>query len=275
MAAWKTRQLVKKRPTLGVGRSLEYQSMSIRIVLVGTRHPGNIGSAARAMKVMGLDDLGLVSPAVFPAAEATARAAGAADVLESATVYRDVQSAVADCGLVVGTTARNRGLPWRVSDPRSAASEIARVAESSRVAVLFGSERTGLLNAELAQCQRLVTIPTSTEYASLNLAMAVQIVAYEIWLARGERLAERPRAVPLASATEMDRFYEHLAQVLDEVGFRDRTGEGHLYARLRQFFNRAAPDENEIHILRGILTAVQGRRRRAGDPHGKAPQGSS
>jgi TrmH family RNA methyltransferase len=249
--------------------------MSIRIVLVGARHPGNIGSAARAMKVMGLSELGLVSPARFPAEEATARAAGAVDVLAAATVYDDVQSAVADCGLVVGTTARNRGLPWRVSDPRSVAAEIVRVAEASRVAVLFGSERTGLVNAELEQCQRLVTIPTSTDYSSLNLAMAVQIVAYELWLARGERVAERPRPVPLASATEMEKFYEHLAQVLDEVDFRDRTGEGHLFARLRQLFNRVAPDENEIHILRGILTAVQGRRRRAGDPHVKAAQDPS
>jgi TrmH family RNA methyltransferase len=249
--------------------------MSIRIVLVGTRHPGNIGSAARAMKVMGLTELGLVNPAMFPAEEATARASGAGEVLERAIVYDDVQTAVADCGLVVGTTARNRGLPWRVCDPRSVAIEIAQVAESSRVAVLFGSERTGLLNAELEQCQRLVTIPTSTEYSSLNLAMAVQILAYEVWLARGERLVERPRSVPLASATEMEKFYEHFAQVLDEIDFRDRTGEGHLFARLRQLFNRAAPDENEIHILRGILTAVQGRRRRAGDPHVKATQDSS
>ena len=227
------------------------------------------------MKVMGLTELGLVRPATFPAEEATARAAGAGDVLERAVVYGDVQTAVADCGLVVGTTARNRGLPWRVCDPRSVAAEIAQVAESSRVAVLFGSERTGLLNAELEQCQRLVTIPTSTGYSSLNLAMAVQIVAYEIRLARGERLAERPRPIPLASATEMERFYAHLAQVLDEIEFRDRTGEGHLFARLRQLFNRAAPDENEIHILRGILTAVQGRRRRAGDPHARAGQDSS
>jgi TrmH family RNA methyltransferase len=269
------RRLVKKRPTLRVGRPLEYQSMSIRIVLVGTRHPGNIGSAARAMKVMGLSELGLVSPVRFPAEQANARAAGALDVLETATVYANVQSAVADCGLVVGTTARNRGLTWRVSDPRSAAEEIVHVAASSRVAVLFGSERTGLVNAELGRCQRLVTIPTSTAYSSLNLAMAVQIVAYELWHARGERPAERPRPVPLASATEMDEFYAHLAQVLDEVDFRDRTGEGHLFARLRQLFNRAAPDENEIHILRGILTAVQGRRRRAGDPHAKTTQGPS
>ena len=130
-----------------VGRPLEYQSMSIRIVLVGTRHPGNIGSAARAMKVMGLTELHLVDPADFPAATATARAAGAVDVLDTATVHSNLQSAVADCGLIVGTTARNRELPWRIDEPRSVASELLQVAEVSDVAILFGSERTGLIKA--------------------------------------------------------------------------------------------------------------------------------
>ena len=137
------------------------------------------------------------------------------------------------------------------------------------MALLFGGERTGLSNDDLAQCQRLLTIPCNEAYESLNLAMAVQVVAYELWLA-----SRKPRggegtvaAAPHASAQEMERFYEQLAEVLDEIDFRDRTGSGNLMARLRRFFNRAAPDENEIHILRGILTAVQGRRRRAGEPH--------
>jgi TrmH family RNA methyltransferase len=242
--------------------------MSIRIVLAGISHPGNIGAAARAMKTMGLDRLCLVAPGRFPAAEATVMAAGADDVLERAQVFDDVRSAVADCGLVVGTTARARHLPWRVLEPREAAAEVALASTSSEVAVLFGAERTGLTNDEIELCQRLLTIPTGSPYGSLNVAMAVQVVAYEILLAtRAAADAAGERGIPLASAVEMERFYAHLEQVLDEIDFHDRTGEGHLMARLRRFFNRAVPDQNEINILRGILTSVQGKRRRAGDPH--------
>jgi tRNA (cytidine32/uridine32-2'-O)-methyltransferase len=234
--------------------------MSIRIVLAGTSHPGNIGSAARAMKNMGLERLCLVAPARFPATEATVMAAGADDVLDRAQVFTDVRSAVADCGLVVGTTARSRHLPWRTVEPREAAREIAAAAATGEVAVLFGSERAGLSNDEIELCQRLLTIPTGPGYASLNLAMAVQVVAYEILLARRDAPPEvAEQGAPLASARDMERFYEHLEQVLDEVGFRDRTGAGYLMARLRRFFNRAMPDHNEINILRGILTSVQGR----------------
>jgi TrmH family RNA methyltransferase len=242
--------------------------MSIRIVLTRVSHPGNIGSAARAMKTMGLDQLCLVAPERFPATEATVMAAGAQDVLDHAQVFPDVSSAVADCGLVVGTTARARHLPWRVVEPREAAAEVAAAATSGDVALLFGAERTGLTNEELELCQRLLTIPTGSAYGSLNLAMAVQVVAYEVLLATRPAAGDDERGgVALASATEMERFYAHLEQVLDEIDFHDRTGEGHLMARLRRFFNRAVPDRNEINILRGILTSVQGKRRRAGDPH--------
>lgn len=242
--------------------------MSIRIVLVGTSHPGNIGSAARAMKTMGLEELGLVSPERFPATEALALAAGADDVLAAARVYPDVRSAVADCGLVVGTTSRTRHLPWRVSEPREAACEIVAASASGRVAVLFGAERTGLSNDELEQCQLLLSIPTGPAYGSLNVAMAVQVVAYEVLLAQRDSAgAGADGGVPLASALEMERLYAHLEEVLEEIDFRDRTGEGYLMARLKRLFNRAVLDQNEVNILRGILTSVQGRRRRAGDPH--------
>jgi tRNA (cytidine32/uridine32-2'-O)-methyltransferase len=248
--------------------------MSIRIVLTRVSHPGNIGSAARAMKTMGLDRLCLVAPERFPATEATVMAAGADDVLARAQVYPDVRSAVADCGLVVGTTARSRHLPWKVLEPREAAAEVASAAGVGEVAVLFGAERTGLTNDEIELCQRLLTIPTGSAYGSLNLAMAVQVVSYEILLARRAEAGDAARSgIALASASEMERFYGHLEQVLDEIDFHDRTGEGHLMARLRRFFNRAMPDQNEINILRGILTSVQGRRRRAGEPHG--PRGSA
>jgi TrmH family RNA methyltransferase len=195
-------------------------------------------------------------------------AAGAQDILDRAQVFPDVRSAVADCGLVVGTTARARHLPWRIVEPREAAGEIAAAAVTSEVAVLFGAERTGLTNDEIELCQLLMTIPTGSSYGSLNVAMAVQVVAYEILLAtRAAADAGERRGIPLASAVEMERFYAHLEQVLDEIDFHDRTGEGHLMARVRRLFNRAVPDQNEVNILRGILTSVQGKRRRAGDPH--------
>jgi tRNA (cytidine32/uridine32-2'-O)-methyltransferase len=242
--------------------------MSISIVLVGISHPGNIGSAARAMKTMGFANLRLVAPARFPATEATVMAAGADDVLDRAVVYPDVASAVADCGLIVGTTSRARHLPWRVVEPREAARECAAACRDGDVAVLFGAERTGLLNEDIERCQLLLSIPTGESYASLNVAMAVQVVAYELLLAlRDDGAAAAARGTPLASATEMERFYGHLEQVMEEVDFRDRNGEGHLMARIRRLFNRAVLDQNEVNILRGILTSVQGRRRRAGEPH--------
>jgi TrmH family RNA methyltransferase len=181
-----------------------------------------------------------------------------------------VRTAIADCGLVVGTTARNRHLSWRIVEPREAALEIAAAAPASEVAILFGAERTGLQNDELQLCHTLLTIPTGSVYTSLNLAMAVQVVAYEVCLAlrdRGTSVTRGEGPVPLASAADMEKFYVHLHQVLEEVDFKDRTGSGHLMARLRRLFQRTVLDQNEINILRGILMAVQGRRRRAGDPH--------
>jgi TrmH family RNA methyltransferase len=250
---------------------VEYQSMSIRIVLVGTSHPGNIGAAARAMKTMGLEHLCLVAPERFPATEATVMAAGADDLLARAGVFGSLREAVSDCGLVVGTTARARQQAWRVLEPREAATEIAGHLASTNVAVLFGSERSGLSNEELEQCHLLVTIPTAEAYASLNLAMAVQVMCYELLIAGRNVTAAAP--APLATVREMEKLYEHLEEVLDDIDFRDRTGSGHLMLRLRRLFNRAMLEENEAHILRGILTAVQGRRRRAGAP--PAPRGGT
>jgi len=241
--------------------------MSPRIVLVGTSHPGNIGSVARAMKTMGLEDLYLVAPERFPAAEATAMAANATDILDRARVCSELREAVGDCGLVVGTTARPRQMAWRVLEPREAAVEICRAGATGEVALLFGSERSGLTNQEIEQCQMLVTIPTGSQYASLNLAMAVQVLAYEVLIASRDGRAGDGHKVPLATAAEMEKLYEQLEQVLEEIDFRDRTGSGQLMLRLRRLLNRAVPDQNEANILRGILTAVQGRRRRAGAPH--------
>jgi TrmH family RNA methyltransferase len=240
-------------------------SFPVRIVLIDTTHPGNIGAAARAMKNMALDDLALVRPAIFPDAEATARASAADDVLKRARVSPTLAEAIGDCGLIVGVTARPRQQHWTMLEPRVAAPRILQESAARRAAILFGSERVGLSNEELGQCQWLMRIPANPAYESLNVAMAVQIVCYELYLARGATAAAVPREVPLASAHEMQRFYEHLEHVMQEVDFTDRTESGaHLMNRLRRLFNRAEPDENEINILRGLLTAVQGKRRRAG-----------
>lgn len=239
----------------------------IRVVLVGTSHPGNIGAVARAMKNMGLTQLVLVSPREFPHPEATARASGADDVLQRARVVGSVREAVADCGFVAATTSRDRDQYFRVLDVRDAAARAVEEARRGPVALLFGAERTGLTNEELEQAHVLVRIPASPEYASLNLSMAVQLVAYEVFRARGAAWTTQEPATPLATPDEMERLYEHLARVLEEIEFRDRREHsGQLMLRIRRFLQRAELDHNEANILRGILTAVQARRRRAGEP---------
>ncbi|HEX7416734.1 MAG TPA: RNA methyltransferase, partial [Steroidobacteraceae bacterium] len=241
------------------------QRAAIRIVLVETSHPGNIGAVARAMKNMALDELVLVRPREFPHAEASARASGADDVLARAHIASSLAEAVADCGLIVATTSRERDQHFRVLEVGAAAVRVVEEAARGPVAILFGSERTGLTNAELEMSHLLLRIPTNPDYESLNLAMAVQLVAYEIYRARGARYAPRPLAVPLASPANLARLYYHLTQVLAEIDFRDRTQSGtNLMERIRRFLQRAELDENEVNILRGILTAVQQRRHPAG-----------
>jgi TrmH family RNA methyltransferase len=245
----------------------------IRIVLVETSHPGNIGAVARALKNMSLGELVLVNPKLFPHPEASARASGAEDVLNAARVTADLGTALKDCGLVLATTGRERDQNFRVLDARTAAQRAVEHAEQGPVAIMFGSERTGLTNDELRYAHALLAIPANPVYPSLNIAMAVQIVAYEIMCASLARANQAPRsitvpAVPLASPEELDLMYAHLAQVLEEIDFRDRTQSGtHLMKRIRRLLQRAEPDMNEVHILRGFLTAVQQRRRRA-VPHG-------
>jgi TrmH family RNA methyltransferase len=242
-------------------------STSIRVVLVSPSHPGNIGAVARAMKNMALEELVLVRPRQFPDPEATARASGAHDVLGAARVVGTLAEALHGCGFVAATTSRERDQYFRVLDVREAAPRIVTEALRAPTAVVFGAERTGLTNEELETAHVLIRIPASDAYASLNLAMAVQVVAYELFRARGVRVpAAAPGAAPLASAADMQRLFEHLAQVLEQIDFRDRTQSGtHLMARIRRFLQRAELDENEVNILRGILTAVQSRRRAAGE----------
>ncbi len=219
------------------------------------------------MKNMALEELVLVRPRQFPDPEATARASGAHDVLGAARVVGTLAEALHGCGFVAATTSRERDQYFRVLDVRAAAPRIVTEALRAPTAVVFGAERTGLTNEELETAHVLIRIPASDAYASLNLAMAVQVVAYELFRARGVAVpAAAPGAAPLASAADMQRLFEHLAQVLEQIDFRDRTQSGtHLMARIRRFLQRAELDENEVNILRGILTAVQSRRRAAGE----------
>ena len=242
-------------------------SPAIRIVLVAPSHPGNIGAAARAMKNMGLSELVLVRPRHFPDPEASARASGADDVLASARVVESLPEALSGCGFVAATTSRERDQYFRVADVRDAAVRVLAEAQRSPAAVVFGAERTGLTNEELEFAHLLIRIPANDAYASLNLAMAVQLVAYELLRARGVSApASAPGAAPLATAQQMQGLFEHLAQVLEQIDFRDRTQSGtHLMSRIRRFLQRAELDQNEVNILRGILTAVQSRRRPAGE----------
>jgi TrmH family RNA methyltransferase len=246
-------------------------TLPIRFVLIETSHPGNIGAVARAMKNMGLEQLVLVKPREFPHPDATARAAGADDLLAGARVVETLAEAIADCGLVLATTARTRDQYFRVTEAREAATRMVAEARSGSgaVAVLFGTERFGLSNEQLQSAHELLRIPANPEYASLNIGMAAQLIAYEIRMAQHQSgLYLAPREAPLASPEQMEGFYTHLQQVMDEVGFRDRTpGGNNLMGRIRRLYARAEIDGNELNILRGFLTAVQNRRRKAGNDH--------
>jgi TrmH family RNA methyltransferase len=232
----------------------------IRVALLNTSHPGNIGASARAMKTMGLNDLWLLNPQHFPDAEATALASGADDVLASAQVCSHLDDILEDCRLVIGASARTRSIPCPVLTPRECAPMVREESEDGTVVVLFGCEQSGLSNAEIDRCHYLIQIPASSIYDSLNLAAAVQVIAYELFIAHVTRDGGEggcsPEHVPV-SAGEMERFYDHLEATLVELGFLDPVNPRHLMRRLRRLYNRARPDENEINILRGILTAIQ------------------
>ena len=234
---------------------------NIRIVLVRPTHPGNVGATARAMKNMALRSLYLIEPERFPSTEATDRAAGADDVLQGAVICASLDEALKDCHLVIGTSARSRRIEWPTLDPAAGASRLVEGARNGPVALLFGQERTGLLNSELDRCHFVVTIPADAAYSSLNLASAVQILAYEIYrtaLAGGATMSTAEvRDGRLASSEDMQRFYQHLEEVLQEIEFLNPDKPRYLMRRLMRLFNRASLDDNEMNILRGILNAVQ------------------
>lgn len=267
----------------------------IRIVLIGTSHPGNIGATARAMHNMGLADLALVAPrSESRSAEAISRASGADKILHHAPVYDNLESAVADCRLVVGASARSRTLPWPMITPRALGERLpAELADANaRVALVFGREDTGLTNAELQRCHAHVHIPTNPDYSSLNLAAAVQVLTYECRLAwldhqpgglapeagtkrdaepASKSDAEADQAAsaeheavfgiawdhPPASHADLERYFEHLERTLITLKFHDPDKPRQLMARLRRLYMRARPDQMEINILRGILSATE------------------
>ncbi|MBN1240845.1 MAG: RNA methyltransferase [Gammaproteobacteria bacterium] len=249
----------------------------VRIVLVDTSHPGNIGASARAMKTMGVADLALVRPRVFPSDEATARASGADDILARATVHETLADAIADCGFVVGASARLRSIEWPTVDPRTCAETVWREIYGNRVAIVLGPEQSGLTNEDLGRCQQLVHIPTQPGFSSLNVAMAVQVLCYELRMARRPRpvpdsrradddaeheragrtsSGDHIRAAPLATAAELESFHQHLERVLTDAGFLHPDHPRAMKLKLRRIFHRAALDQNEINILRGMLSAL-------------------
>lgn len=237
------------------------QTSDIRIVLVNPSHPGNVGAAARAMKNMGLSQLVLVEPQEFPDPRAIWRAAGAKDLVESAQVVVSLDEALADCQLVIGTSARERKIPWPLVDPKTCAEKVYAEPDGVKVALLFGREDSGLTNDELRRCHLHVNVPTSDAYRSLNLAMAVQILCYELRMqSLGKARHIEPMDdwdEPLASSEDMERFYDHLSQTLAELEFYDPDNPRQLITRLRRLFHRARMDQMELNIMRGVLAEVQ------------------
>ena len=232
---------------------------NIRIVMINTSHPGNIGAAARAMKNMGLSDLALVDPKSFPDGEATARASGADDILQNARVVSTLEEAICDARLVIGASARLRSIPWPQLDATETADLVAVRAE--KTAIVFGREHSGLTNDELERCHYLLHIPTDPNFSSLNVAAAIQVVTYELF----KRLSNAEKILPKASeegatAAQMESYFGHLETVLREIHFLHASKhEMSIMRRLRRIYNRAQLEEEEVHLLRGILTRIQRR----------------
>lgn len=229
---------------------------NIKVVLVNTSHTGNIGSAARAMKTMGLSQLVLVDPVSAPDGKSSALAAGAGDVLANAQTVATLAEAVADCALVVGTSARSRTLPWPMLEPRECGVKMVQEANNGPVALVFGRENNGLSNDELQLCHYHVCIPANPEYSSLNLAAAVQTLCYEVRMGflGQESYPESENEYPLSE--DLERFYVHLEETLSAADFIQKNHPGVVMTKLRRLVNRARPEAQELNILRGILSSV-------------------
>lgn len=232
----------------------------IKIVLVETSHPGNIGAVARAMKNMSMTNLCLVTPKIFPSAEATSRASGADDLLARAQIYGCLQDAVADCELVIGASARSRTISWPEISPRECADLAVTKKSNPKIAIIFGRENSGLKNHELDLCHFLLRIPCNTEYSSLNIAAAVQVVCYELFVASHTQI---PVTIGdsdknfKATAEQMESFYTHLSEALADIGFMHPDKSNSIMRRLRRIYNRTQLDTKELDILRGILRMSQ------------------
>ncbi|PCS23516.1 tRNA (cytosine(32)/uridine(32)-2'-O)-methyltransferase TrmJ [Candidatus Enterovibrio escicola] len=232
---------------------------NIHIVLVSTTHSGNIGSAARAMKVMGLKSMVLVAPECNVDSQAIALAAGARDIANNAHIVDTVEEAVADCGLVIGTSARRRTFDLPILDSRESGIKAIQELSQHSVAFVFGRERTGLSNEELQACHYHVFIPTNPEYGSLNLAMAVQTLCYEArmaWLGQKTTTKGEVKEQLYPLSEDLECFYTHLESVLNETGFINKQHPSMVMTKLRRLFNRARPETKELNILRGILSSV-------------------
>jgi TrmH family RNA methyltransferase len=236
-------------------------SKNVKIVLVGTTHPGNIGATARAMKTMGLDQMDLVKPKIYPDADATARASGADDILAAARVHQNFPEAISDCHFVFGTSTRSRSIPWPLYTPAKAAEQTwDLIVEGARVAIVFGRESSGLANEELELCNAMIKIPTNPEFSSLNIASAVQIISYEIrkkMLESEPQLEQESAKTPQASVEQIQQLYDHLQQCLTDIGYFDPEKPRRLMRRLKRVINRSQIDANEYNIVRGILSAIQ------------------
>ncbi len=235
----------------------------IKIVLCFTSHPGNIGAAARAMKTMGLSQLVLVSPKDFPSEEASARSSGALDILDNATVVNSVEEAIKDCKLVIGTSSRNRALPWPLVEPREMVQIISEKSQARPVAILFGRESVGLLNEELQLCNYHVNIPANPEYMSLNLASAVQIISYELRLQflnespLKEEAFEQKDSETTATSEQVEGLYQHIEQTMVTTDFFDPENPKLLSARIRRLFAKSQLNQGEVNILRGFLASIE------------------
>ena len=234
---------------------------TVKVVLVGTTHPGNIGAAARAIKNMGIFNLALVEPKEFPSDIAIYRSKAAKDILENAEIYESLEDAIAGCKLIVGTSARARSVPWPVFNPRDAAEEMLKISKQGNVAIVFGREDRGLTNDELGLCNFHVHIPSDPKYSSLNLSQAVQILAYEIRLAysRDEVISEVKWDVDLANNEQTERLIDHMEELMQDVEFYDVENPRKLLLRVRRFFKRSKIDVMEANIFRGLFSAIQKR----------------
>ena len=237
---------------------LTHSLNSVKIVLVGTTHPGNIGAAARAMKNMGIKNLSLVQPKEFPSDVAIYRSKAAKDILEHAQVFNNLEEAIFDCELVIGTRARGRKVPWPILNPKEAAEEVSRSSSHHNIAIIFGREDRGLTNEELGLCNLHVNIPPDPDYSSLNLAQAVQILVYEIRQAiLGEQEDKNYWDVELANTDQTELLINHMDELMQQVEFYDVDNPRKLLLRVRRFFKRSRIDVMETNIFRGLFATIQ------------------